>query len=510
MTIFYNLKEKLAKKSTKNILIIILSSFLIFLVTYRTLFPVNKNISLNSVKDGDLFLKNEELNLCVNSTGATVNNIFLKKHNYVFLNEKNSFESGWLTNNGEKNIPNRNTVWQLMENTNERIILKCNIKNQLFTKIFTLEKNKLIVEDKISTPSMNGIYSYGVFSLAKNYSPPINFISYNNKKTQLVTIPNASITPHQKQKVGDKDWFGIEDNFFLCFCNATNGNIFLRDGDNGQNCNQIFFLSNNMLENYKKYEIYIIPKDEESLNKYNIHSVLDYGWFSFITKPLSLLLTFFINKTNSGILGLILLAMIIMFLNLLLLFFIEKERVKMIIHRDEQTFIENNHSKDLDSQLAIFYKKYNIKIFRVFMIPMLMSFTWFLLNKAISLCFVLRGKSFLWISDLAAKDPYSILNLYGILNFNITSIPFATYLASDVLSIVATICFYIHTKNLQSKKSQDQGGNILQYIHLFFILSMCKSLSSGFIITFIFIFIFNYISSKLIQAYLLRKNYIIY
>lgn len=504
--------ENMQKQTIKKVLIGVGAAFLLFLISYKTIFNSSISNKISVDYGTDLVLQNKNISVGITKTGAMINNIYLKKYNYIFLNQKenniskNCFESGWLSSQVQ-NTPHRNTIWQIKEMTDTKLILTTIIQKREFIKTIILDEDKIIIEDHILNNSSNDIFSYGAFCLTKTYSEPVNFISYTEKK-QLIQIPNSSITTNQKQKIGSSNWLGLGDQFFLCFCKTTgNGNVFLKDGAVGENCNHIFFFSNSAQNtNCKKYEIYTLPKDEKILAKYQINNILDYGWFFFITKPLSKVLSFFVNKTNSGIFSLFLLALIIIISNFGLLIMFAKEKAKLFIHNDEKKFIEDNNKDDRDSNLAFFYRKYNIKIFQVLLVPIIISFTWFCLHRAISLSFVLKGKGFFWITDLSVKDPNSILNLYGLLNFNINVIPFSNRIATDVLSIIGSVCFFIHSNSMMAQQGgQKSNPLLLKIIHIFFVLNMSNNLSSGFILSFIIIFIANFFISKTLQSYFIRK-----
>lgn len=508
--------------------IFILGTFLL-LTTYRTLYPIKtKNLELNYIYDKtDLVLENNNISLNIDVYGGRINKFLFKKYNHSFFfndnHMNNNFETGWLCDD-TRSVPHRfKTKWDILEYTKNKLVLKTKIESIIFKKTFLLEGDKLIINDTFDNLNQPDIvlYNYGGFSLVpyteeeKNY----NLISYNHKN-KLMRVQNKQLNSVQKNIVSQNlnSWFGIEDNSFILFCNSENGDVYT---EMDKHKNKLFFLSNEIYLQEKKYVLYMLPKDKKTLDKYNITNIMNYDFFflfNFFMKPLTKITHMFfttLENKKGFVFALLILILIILFINLILIFFMEKENIKLKIHKDEKKFIENNYqNNDKQNHLNFFYKKHNIKILRLISFPIIIYITWVLLNKIINLHFYLHKISFLWLENVFERDKYSLVNLYGLMGFIPTKIILLInkYIATDILSITATGLYYFN-RNLESNYTKVENTislfpndwlfNLIQNIILPLVIT--RGLTSCFLLVIIFILIINNLFRISMEKYFEKK-----
>lgn len=515
---------------TKKIMgITLIVGIFLSLIVYRTFSPVrfeNKQTIFHYEKN-DLVLENNKISLNVDLNGARINKILFKEYNKGFFfnedNLNNDFETGWSCED-TRSVPHRTqTKWEILEHTKDKLVLTKKIENIIFKKTFLLEGDKLILEDKFNNLNNQPdivLYNHGGFYFNSHIpeDKKNNLISYN-EKGKLIRIENKQINNVKKNTVSQNNdgWFGIEDNYFLLFCNSTNGEI-LTEMDHKKN--KFFFLSNEIYLPEKKYVLYLLPKDKSILDKYNIKNVLDYDFIFFVNffmSPIAKLTHRFfysIEKEKGFVFALLMLVLIIILLNCLLIFLMEKENIKLKIHRDEKKFIENNYqNNDKQNHLTFFYRKHNIKILRIVAFPIIMYITWVILNKIINLHFSLNKISFLWLDNIFQKDAYSLINLYGLLPFSIPTI-ITKHISTDILAVMLAFVYYVNN-SLQGnymKTDNNPLSSLLPNDFLFSIISniflplvIARNLTSCFLISIIIILIVNNLFRIIIEKYFEKK-----
>ena len=363
--------------------------------------------------------------------------------------------------------------------------------------------------------------NYGGFYLTTKTEkePTYNLLSYNNKN-KLIRIKNQKVNNAQKNTVSQNHdaWFGLEDKNFVLFCNSTDGNI-LTEMEPKTNKNKLLFFSNAVYLTDKKYTLYLLPKDKILLDKYKIKNVVNYSYFflfDFFLIPITKLVhNFFLNleQKNGFLMALIILVLIIILINVLFIFFMEKENIKLKMYQDEKKFIENNYKgTDKQNQLNFFYKKHKIKILRIMFFPILMYISWVVLNKIIKLHFPLDKMSFLWIENIFNKDQYSLINLYGLLPFNVPKM-ISNFISTDILSFVFVFIYYInnqlqgeYTKGDNPMKGLLPNDGLFTFIQNVFIpLLITRDIPSCMVICIIIILTINNIIRIMIGKYFEKK-----
>lgn len=241
---------------------------------------------------------------------------------------------------------------------------------------------------------------------------------------------------------GHIDWAGLTDKYWLVsLINPSrkahyNINYSLLKNDEKHPSYKATFEGENFVINAGenrtfKTVIFVGPKDINLLDEYeekcdikHFDLAIDYGKLYFITKPI----LYFLNYINSifGSMGWTILFLTIL-IKLVLFPFANKSYKSMARMRVVQPKIKAlqqlyaNDKQRLGQEMMMLYKREKVNPLGG-CLPSLMQFPiLFALYKVLMICFGMRHASFLWIDDLAAPEPYSVFNLFGLLPFEVPS-----------------------------------------------------------------------------------------
>ena len=155
---------------------------------------------------------------------------------------------------------------------------------------------------------------------------------------------------------------------------------------------------------------------------------IDFGWFWFLTKPIFMVLQFFY-----GLLGNFGLAILLLTLLIKLAFFPLANKSysamsKMKLMQPETVKIREKFPDDKAKQqqeIMALYKKVGANPLAGCLPIVIQIPVFFSLYKVLFVTIEMRHAPFFgWIRDLSAPDPTSFANLFGLLPFNPTTVPF--------------------------------------------------------------------------------------
>lgn len=212
--------------------------------------------------------------------------------------------------------------------------------------------------------------------------------------------------------------FGLEDHYFI--------NVLLKDPEkfakrayyklHGPDAAEAILQSSNIKEKTTwELSFYCGPKELNALKKVDtrLEDVLDYGWFSFVSKPLLYLLNFLYSIFKNYGIAIIVLTILI---NLILAPFTlraEQSRRKHIEAQKKLKYIEQKYRDNperLAQEKAEFARKHALPGM-LGCLPLLAQIPIFIgLNRVLSNAIELyKAPFFGWIHDLSARDPYYVL-----------------------------------------------------------------------------------------------------
>ena len=178
--------------------------------------------------------------------------------------------------------------------------------------------------------------------------------------------------------------------------------------------------------------LFVGAKDNEVLNDYEAAGIpgfdnaIDWGWFGVIEKPILWLLKQLYDLAGNFGVAIILLTVVV---RLLMFPIAQKQFASMAAMKAVQPkmkAIQERHKDDKQKQqqeIMKLYKDEGVNPLAACRPLLLQIPIFFGLYKVLMLSIEMRHKPFaLWIEDLSAPDPAHILNLFGLLQFDVPSL----------------------------------------------------------------------------------------
>jgi YidC/Oxa1 family membrane protein insertase len=166
--------------------------------------------------------------------------------------------------------------------------------------------------------------------------------------------------------------------------------------------------------------VYVGPKDYDDLKALHppLNSLVQFGWLEFIANPIFHGLKWLHNYIPNWGWAIIVLTIVINMVLFPLRISSYKTTIKMQRVAPEIKQIQEKYKKykmndprkaEMNKEVMAVYSREGINPVGG-CVPMLLQFPiWFGLNRALSYAIELRHASWLWVHDLASKDPYYIL-----------------------------------------------------------------------------------------------------
>lgn len=248
--------------------------------------------------------------------------------------------------------------------------------------------------------------------------------SYN--KSQLTVLKNGSLDYHQAKDIKKKelvfgpplDWIGYENNYFIQAIipmEKEGYQLVPRVLDEDKGLVQLVYLTNPFelstgeAKTYK-FRLYLGPKEVKTLEQagHNLSRAVDFGWFTFLAKPLLVVLRWFYKYTHNYGIAIILLTVII---KIIFWPLTQKSYKSMQVMKKIQPKIAQVREKykddreKLNQELMMLYRTYKVNPLGGCLPMVLQIPVFFALYRMLYGALELRHKPFmLWINDLTAPD----------------------------------------------------------------------------------------------------------
>lgn len=242
----------------------------------------------------------------------------------------------------------------------------------------------------------------------------------NGKKTEEKLSKLTGIKTFE----GKVQWIALQDSYFLAALLPRDGEtkaVFLNKDAGGEPLMGINFgevaLTPGQPRSFKA-AIFMGPKEDALLKKVGpeLAAIIDYGWFDFLARPFLWLMTFLYTYVKNYGLAIILVSVLI---KIILYPLTQKQMKSMKAMQELQPKLKALQEKykgdkqKLNQETFELYKRHGVNPFGG-CLPLLLQFPVFIaIYQALSNAIELRqAPFFLWIDDLAAKDPYYILPVF--------------------------------------------------------------------------------------------------
>lgn len=433
-----------------------------------TSFKTRKEIIEKTI-DERIKIETKSLHGSINLKGAKFDDLTLAKYfknpdkkdevtlfSPIESKERYFADFGFASSDSSLETPKPDTVWQT---NNKKLTPKnpvtlswTNSKNIEFQMKISIDENYLFtIQQKIINNSFEKI---AVAPFAR-----INRLLNDQQKSTYILHEGAigafngilsektyeDLVKEKSQKFSDKgesgSWLGITDKYWLSSIIpdrkiAFEGNFF-HDHKNKNNFYNVDFIgqeitiaSNEQLN--LEHHLFAGAKKVKILDDYSkklelklFDRAIDFGWFYFLTKPFFFVIEFLYKIF--GNFGLAILGMTVI-VKLALFPMANKSYSAIAKLKKIQPKIEALREKYKDDKLALnremmeFYKREKINP-AAGCLPILIQIpVFFALYKVFYVTLDMRHSPFYgWIKDLSAPDPTTILNLFGLLPFEISS-----------------------------------------------------------------------------------------
>ena len=301
------------------------------------------------------------------------------------------------------------------------------------TKIFTVQADSYAMDLEIQIQNLSAEKLSDQMGLSFYFKPYSDSAHQTYNQSRLTFSTNGS-----NHDLGAKDfakpdaiprppydWVGYQDNFFIqAIIPLTQGgyqiipSIVNDDAQHSQVTRLVFLTDKLDLDPNEsssfKLRLYNGPKEINDLKEagHNLSAAVDYGWFTFLAKPLLVVLRWFYSFTHNYGIAIILLTIIIkiIFWPLTQKSYTSMQKMKKIQPKIQQIREKYKDDKEkLNQELMQVYKTYKVNPMGGCLPMALQIPVFFALYRMLNSAVELRHQPFaLWIHDLTAPDRLNI------------------------------------------------------------------------------------------------------
>ena len=449
----------------------------------------NDNIGLDEALSADKRVKIETKSIVgsINLKGLRIDDIVLKKYNETqeefsekirVLQPIDTYDGyevtfGWIKNQDANfETPNAESIWKVSNNNatltsnNEVEFEWSNTTGQTFVTTIGLDEDYLFdITQEVKNNSNEEIIINNASKVTRKQAPSLSgmFILHEGllgvlqEKLELIDYDDLKDDEETLNFESDNGWVGITDKYWLAALIPDQNKSFkaIYTYDNGYiayyrslNATKVAAGSDHIVESQifiGAKEAKLIDRYQEDYGIYNFDLAIDWGWFYFLTKPLFNVIYFFSELSGNFGLAIIILTVItrIVFFPLANWSFISMAKMKML--QPEMTRIKELHKDDRAQQqqaLMALYKKEKVNPISG-CLPILIQIPFFFaIYKMLFVSIEMRHAPFYgWIQDLAAKDPTTIFNLFGLIPWDPPS-----FMIIGIWPVLMGLTMYIQQK----------------------------------------------------------------
>ena len=467
----------------------------------------NQTISTQSIKSREeainlterVTINTPSLSGSINLKGAILDDLILLK--YKETQDENSknitlfapdgtsdpyyAEIGWKADeNSSLELPSLDTLWTSDRSTlspaNPVTLSWENNQNVIFKILFEVDENYMFdVTQIIENKSLSKIEVYP-YRLIKRINTPktINFfILHEGLISQLDgkllekkykhllsdcsnTISGKELFCNQKSTGG---WLGFTDKYWMATLIPDQNKSIIanfRHGNNGRDNFRVGYIPqkvsniNSNSDNIYKGQIFAGAKNLDILNEYKNNGVpkftdaIDWGWFSFFTKPISFAINWFYSNVKNFGLAIIAFTILMRIILFPLANTSFKSMAKMKKLQPEMQTLKETYPDDrqkMQQELMALYKREGANPIAG-CLPIVVQIPIFFSLYKVLFCTIemYHAPFYGWIHDLSAPDPLGILTLFGLISWDIPS--FLSIINIGILPMVMGFTMWLQQK----------------------------------------------------------------
>jgi YidC/Oxa1 family membrane protein insertase len=409
----------------------------------------------------------------INLKGGRIDDVVLKKYretvdpsspNVVLLSPAGSphpyyVEHGWVAEPGKDVVPGPDTAWKAestgpLTTTAPVTLTYDNGKGLVFTRTIGVDDNFMFtVTDAVANTGSEPVtlYPYGLVSRLGVPETQSFYILHEG----LIGVIDGSYEPLTYKKAvqlqgvpqkfsGTSGWLGITDKYWAAAVVPEQGKKFDASFTGSGTAGAEHFQSDYLIgavsvpaggKAETKGYVFAGAKEVNLVDSYaskyaipKFDLLIDWGWFYFLTRPMFYALDFFYKLVGNFGLAILIVTVII---KLVLFPLANKSYVSMSKMKKLQPELQRIKERFADDRMRQqqammeLYKKEKVNPASG-CLPILVQIpVFFALYKVLFVTIEMRHAPFFgWIKDLSAPDPTSVFNLFGLLPFEPSQVPF--------------------------------------------------------------------------------------
>ncbi len=437
---------------------------------------------------------------------------------------------GWIKASSDKtfDLPNDQTIWttnsKKITNKNSAIFSWTNNQGIQFEQEILIDEDYMFtIKQKVINNSDKDISISPVAKISRTDTPKTQgfFILHEGPLGIINNVLEEIDYKDLKKNLGPikynskGGWFGITDKYWL----AT----LIPDQSSNVVARYLFYTKNNKEKYQVDYKggiieipsnksitiknlLYAGAKEIKLLDKYKkqysiprLDFAIDFGWYKFITKPFLYILIFFTDIFGNFGISIILLTLLIklIFFPLANKSYIAMQKMKELqpqLLKIKETY--KNDKVKLNQEMMALYKREKVNP-AAGCLPILIQIpVFFSLYKILFVSLEpYQAPFYLWIHDLSAADPTSILNLFGLLPYDPNFLP--KIMNIGIWPLVMGISMWAQQK-LNPQPTDPVQAKIFMFLPIFFTIILAP-FASGLVIYWVFNNLFSMAQQILIK-----------
>ena len=487
---------------------------------------LNTQVIKQQEQSREITIENDDAIVTINTQGLKIQNISLKNNDVhsPLIDSQVFAQVGFLSQT--HTMPNQSTVWSVVESNKNFAIFKTIQNGIIFLQTISFDKNSMLHIKTDVQNSMAHPISFMLFSRVNqslNELPEKNAISHEG----AILYSNSTLNEKSYHKLkkqnfkfestdNKKSWLGFSDKYTLvAFITTGEQKInFVHPQSQAKEIFQVDTVSSTHVVNQNAISsfdtlLFIGKKRLNNLEKlskeYDIphfDKAIDFGFLYFITKPIFLLLDFIYKNIGSFAVAIVVLTLLIKLILLPLTVKSSISMVKMKRLQPEITRLQEQYKNDKQMLGQATIKLYKEKQVNPLAgcFPMLIQIPiFFALYKVLYVSTEMKNAHlFFWIKDLSSPDPTSILNIFGLLPFNVP--PFL-----GVLPILFGISMFFYQKASPQPADKSQA-QIMKFLPLIMTVFL-SGFAAGLLFYWIVSNIISIIQQITIEKFILPRHH---
>ena len=460
----------------------------------------------DSIKSSDrIIFENDNIIGSISLTnGGAIDDFKFKKYNQnlgseekiILLNPanvKNGYflNTGWTTNSNV-DVPGQTTVWKTKTSTkltpdNPIKIFFENDQGVIFERTVSIDNNYLFNIDQKIINNSNKTYKFYPYGIIHRNNLPQDLTDFYILHEGYTILQNDELEEVDYKDVREKKYSTeansgfllIGDKYWMTSLIPQQGRKFRFDIDYNDKYRSSYIdmtgyeigpnssIQHNVKSLIGAKEISLIDKYAEELKVEKLDLIVNYGVMYFVVRPLWVVLDYLFKFTNNYGYSIVILTILIRLIFFPLNQYSMKSMARIKALTPQMNIIKDKYKEDKQQQqkeIMKLYKQNSVNPASSCFPILIQIPIFFSLYKLLLLDIAMRHAPWFWIwEDLAAKDPLSIFNLFGLLPFSVPS-----FLEVGLLPCIMGLSMWAQMKLSPQATGNDQMAQMQQKIFKFF------------------------------------------